>query len=260
MDRHLRTIGLSAPAILAEDPERLPPDRGFRRRPDGPTPGRPSRRRARLYRLATDVLIEMQAHAPPPGLPDPSTDDWADAAMLCLTEYRAGAIGEPPTLPRCDAALAHALRRWGDGPRVLIHRDYFASNILILPRPGLRRAGLIDFQLGQLGQPVYDLVSLLQDARRDVSPAVEAAMKAHFVSGHPCRQRLRAGLCRLGQPAGPAYPGHLRPTLPQRGPGGIHRPPAPCGTRPQAQPRNTPPSKPSSVTVTAFCPNRPPTS
>ena len=36
--------------------------------------------------------------------------------------------------------------------------------------------GVIDFQLGQMGQPVYDLVSLLQDARRDVPAPSERDM------------------------------------------------------------------------------------
>jgi N-acetylmuramate 1-kinase len=46
----------------------------------------------------------------------------------------------------------------------------------------MARVGLLDFQLGQLGQPGYDLVSLLQDARRDVSPATEARMIARFAA------------------------------------------------------------------------------
>jgi N-acetylmuramate 1-kinase len=43
------------------------------------------------------------------------------------------------------------------------------------------RVGLLDFQLAQMGQPGYDLVSLLQDARRDVSAETEAAMVARFL-------------------------------------------------------------------------------
>jgi hypothetical protein len=65
----------------------------------------------------------------------------------------------------------------------LILRDFHAENLLWLPgREGLARVGLLDFQLGQLGQPGYDLVSLLQDARRDVDPATEAAMTLRFAS------------------------------------------------------------------------------
>ncbi|MBN8632942.1 MAG: phosphotransferase, partial [Rhodobacterales bacterium] len=81
------------------------------------------------------------------------------------------------------ATLAAALTAHADGPRVLILRDYHAENLLWLPgRVGLARVGLLDFQLGQLGQPGYDLVSLLQDARRDVAPGTEAAMVARFAA------------------------------------------------------------------------------
>ncbi len=71
--------------------------------------------------------------------------------------------------------------RHADGPRVMILRDYHAENLLWLPeRDGIRRVGLLDFQLAQMGQPGYDLVSLLQDARRDVTAETEAAMIRRF--------------------------------------------------------------------------------
>ena len=66
---------------------------------------------------------------------------------------------------------------------MLILRDFHAENLLWLPgRDGLARVGLLDFQLGQMGQPGYDLVSLLQDARRDVMPGTEATMIARFAA------------------------------------------------------------------------------
>jgi aminoglycoside/choline kinase family phosphotransferase len=51
---------------------------------------------------------------------------------------------------------------------------------------GLTAQGLLDFQDALVGHPAYDLVSLLQDARRDVSPATEAAMLDHYLAatGH----------------------------------------------------------------------------
>jgi aminoglycoside/choline kinase family phosphotransferase len=41
--------------------------------------------------------------------------------------------------------------------------------------------GLLDFQDALQGHPAYDLVSILQDARRDVTPQIEAAMIAHYI-------------------------------------------------------------------------------
>jgi N-acetylmuramate 1-kinase len=61
-------------------------------------------------------------------------------------------------------------------PPVLVLRDYHVDNIILLDREGLKRLGLLDFQDALAGHPAYDLVSLLQDARRDVSPELEARM------------------------------------------------------------------------------------
>jgi aminoglycoside/choline kinase family phosphotransferase len=51
---------------------------------------------------------------------------------------------------------------------------------MLIDRPEVRGLGLLDFQDALAGHPAYDLVSLLQDARRDVSPELELAMLAHY--------------------------------------------------------------------------------
>ena len=53
-------------------------------------------------------------------------------------------------------------------------RDYHAENLMLID--GSDSLGLLDFQDALVGHPSYDLVSLLQDARRDVDPVLEAAM------------------------------------------------------------------------------------
>jgi len=184
MARHLCALGLSAPAILAED---LPlglmllEDLGddLYARLLAADPGR----EAELYAPAVDVLLRLHSAPPPPGLPDLSAGDWATAAGFALDWYAFAATGAKPDGTDFHAALTTALATHADGPRVLILRDYHAENLLWLPgRPGLARVGLLDFQLGQLGQPGYDLVSLLQDARRDVRAETEAAMVARFAA------------------------------------------------------------------------------
>ena len=101
------------------------------------------------------------------------------------------------------------LQAHADGPRVMILRDYHAENLLWLPeRDGLARVGLLDFQLAQMGQPGYDLVSLLQDARRDVAAGVEAAM-IRAVRGRDRGRRGRRSApayAVLGRAAGAADP------------------------------------------------------
>ena len=180
--RHLCGIGLSPPEILAEDYAHgflLIEDLG-----DGlfarliaadPTLETP------LYAAATDVLIHLHQHAAPPDLPDLSAQDWATAASFVLDWYAFAATGRSPDPAMFVTVLSDLMRTHADGPRVMILRDYHAENLLWLPnRAGVARVGLLDFQLAQMGQPGYDLVSLLQDARRDVGPDTEAAMIARF--------------------------------------------------------------------------------
>lgn len=127
-------------------------------------------REAPLMQAAVDVLIHLQSA--PANLPDLTADQWAQTAML-------GIVGDAAPL---QSALSAALRAHADVPRVLILRDYHGENLLFLPeRAGLAQIGLLDFQTAQMGQPAYDLVSLLQDARRDVSPATEADLCQYFI-------------------------------------------------------------------------------
>ncbi|MEP2427182.1 MAG: phosphotransferase, partial [Tateyamaria sp.] len=71
--------------------------------------------------------------------------------------------------------------------KVLIQRDYHAENLLWLPeRQGAAQVGLLDFQDAVLGHPAYDLVSVMQDARRDLAPDTAPNMIRYFLdqSGH----------------------------------------------------------------------------
>ena len=175
---HLSGIGLSAPNCYAQDL-----DNGFLLLEDlgdtiyasllktDPT------LESSLYTAATQVLAHLQSQPPAQKLANLTTQDWADAACLAIDWYRFAITGDHADPADFRNALTDVLSDHADGPRVMILRDYHAENLLWLPdRPGLACVGLLDFQLAQLGQPGYDLVSLLQDARRDVSRETEAAM------------------------------------------------------------------------------------
>jgi aminoglycoside/choline kinase family phosphotransferase len=91
-----------------------------------------------------------------------------------------------------EAIWAPIRARAEAGASVFIHRDFHAENLLWLPeREGYQRVGLIDFQDALKGHPSWDLHSLLQDARRDVSPDIEATALEHYFS-------LRSGIDRDG--------------------------------------------------------------
>lgn len=180
--RHLRSLGLSAPDCLAEDLEAgflLLEDLGdgvfARLATADPACEAP------LYLAAVQALVVLQGPAAPAGLLNLTAGDWAEAAGFALDWYRLGITGDAGARAAFVAVLTEALEGHADGPRVLILRDYHAENLLWLPeRVGVARVGLLDFQLGQMGQPGYDLISLLQDARRDVSHETMAAARGAF--------------------------------------------------------------------------------
>jgi N-acetylmuramate 1-kinase len=179
---HLLGIGLSAPRLLAKDLAHgflLLEDFGdavfARLAEDDPS------QEGLLYGVATDALIALQAEPPLAGIPDLVTEEWARAAAFALDCYRFAAMGDRADTAPFVRCLGDLIARYGDGPRVMVLRDYHTENLIWLPgRVDAARAGLLDFQLAQMGQPVYDLVSLLQDARRDVGAATDAMVKRTF--------------------------------------------------------------------------------
>lgn len=63
----------------------------------------------------------------------------------------------------------------------LVLRDFHAENLIWLPgRVETARIGLLDFQDALFGHPAYDLVSLIEDARRDVAPDLAKPLKDRF--------------------------------------------------------------------------------
>ncbi len=184
--RHLGSLGLSAPAILAQDTQAgllLLEDLGdalFARVLEDTPALEPE-----LYRAATDLLVDLHRHAPPPGLAPYDPPLMADLAALALDWYHHGATGDGNAALRARlcAMLETHLAALPEADSVLIQRDYHAENLLWLPdRAGVARVGLLDFQDAMRGHRAYDLVSLLQDARRDVSPATADAMLAHYIA------------------------------------------------------------------------------
>ena len=197
--RHLSALGLSAPRVLAQDQAHgflLLEDLGdaLYARVLATDPAR----EWLLYAAATDVLSHLHRHPAPGGLSDLSADDWADAALFALDWYRFAATGGRVEGATFRTVLRDLIATHADGPRVLILRDYHAENLLWLPdRAGIARVGLLDFQLAQMGQPGYDLVSLLQDARRDVGPQTGAAMIARFAETADCDPAAFARACAV---------------------------------------------------------------
>jgi aminoglycoside/choline kinase family phosphotransferase len=99
-----------------------------------------------------------------------------------------------------DAVWGDVLAETDQRP-VLVLRDYHADNIMLLDEgAGPAGLGLLDFQDALAGHRAYDLVSLLEDARRDVPPRLASAMVDRFVAGEGVEDaaRFRAAYAILG--------------------------------------------------------------
>lgn len=144
-----------------------------------------------LYRAAVEILARLHREAAPenlaPGLPLFAYDEIALIAEtdLMLEWFFPLALGRKAseTEYREHRALWRgALDSIADSERVFVHRDYHAQNLLWLPeRQGLARVGLIDFQDAVAGSRAYDLISLTEDARRDVSPELGEIAARHYL-------------------------------------------------------------------------------
>jgi hypothetical protein len=200
---YLRGRGLAAPKVLAVDAriglavlEDLGDDLFARLLERG------AAEEAELYGAAVDALLRLQEKEPPEALPT-NHGQWPllvydDLALKTgadlFVEWMPRLAAMPPldaaALEEWDALWAPVRARAEAGASVFAHRDYHAENLIWLPeRAGPARVGLLDFQDAVRAHPAWDLLSLLQDARRDVSPELEQAMLDRYLAARPGLQR-----------------------------------------------------------------------
>jgi hypothetical protein len=179
---HLLDRGFAPPRPLAVDRERgllLLEDFGDQR--VAPLLARDPTHERAIYETAVDTLARIAAQPAPQDLP-PYDDEAMTREVLLFPEWYAPAleieVDEGSYLPAWREAWGDVLRVASDNP-VMVLRDYHADNLMVLP--GRSELGLLDFQDALAGHPAYDLVSLLQDARRDVPPELEEAMIERYV-------------------------------------------------------------------------------
>lgn len=181
---HLNGLGLSAPRVFAMDDasrSMLIEDFGANRFSDMliADPGLENS----LYSCAVDAILTASL-APAPSLDPLTASGMAQDAMLTFEWYAPGA---PSGI---EEQLRILFERTLSPPTALIQRDVHAENLMWLGgRDGPARVGFLDFQDARLAQPLYDIVSLVTDARRDVSPEV-------------AEQAFQTTAGRLGRPLG----------------------------------------------------------
>jgi aminoglycoside/choline kinase family phosphotransferase len=189
--------GLRAPRILAEDAPRglvLLEDFGEVRMREYLDQWTDDERA--VYQAAIDALIEL--HRLPPGpFRDYSLAEYQREAKLLVDWYCPAQnlyVDGPGYAAAWEEVLSPMLPR--QRPGVVVLRDYHAENIMLLG--SLHSQGLLDFQDALVGHPAYDLVSLLQDARRDVAPALEAEMLDYYTGKVAPGPDFLADYARLG--------------------------------------------------------------
>lgn len=191
VDRGLRALGYSAPAIWGEDLDvglLVLEDLGREGivDADGPIPER--------YAEAALLLADLHGKDLPSTLPVAEGVDHAlppydrDALLIeaeLLVDWYAPHLAGTALSGSARAEFANL---WAETVEEVLAasttwtlRDYHSPNLMWLPsRAGLARVGLLDFQDAVLGHPAYDLVSLLQDARVTVPAELELRLLAAY--------------------------------------------------------------------------------
>lgn len=194
----LAAAGLSAPEILAADGDAqlaLVEDFGDRQFSAAIAEAGTSGTAEALYARAVDALVQLHRAWPEaqlarqPGLPVWDVPRFVEQGLLiCEVAWplRFGRDCPAEVTAALRAALAEALAPAAALPRSLLLRDLEAQNVMLLPgRPGTRGLGFLDFQDGGIGPVLYDLTSLLQDARRDEPAAFAREMRLRYCRAFP---------------------------------------------------------------------------
>lgn len=189
ISEHLRDLGLRAPAIHFKDLENgllILEDFGddtythlFNKGHD-PKP---------LYEMAVDALVHLHKHPQRSDIELPPYDDkqMVDEAMLLLDWYLPSLTGKKTTQEMKDS-FADVWRglfaKLPKDQQTLVLRDYHVDNLMLAADgDGIEKCGILDFQDALIGQFSYDLMSLLEDARRDVPKDLKKHLYDRYLDG-----------------------------------------------------------------------------
>jgi aminoglycoside/choline kinase family phosphotransferase len=187
--------GFAAPAILASDLEQglvLIEDFGDARMREA-IDADPAATLS-FYEPAIDLLVELHRHPAGEVAPYDRTVLHREAALF--VDWYCPAIGLDVDREGWTRAWDTVVDRVHPADPVTVLRDYHAENLMLVGPD--RRLGLLDFQDALAGHPAYDLVSLLQDARRDVDEEVERVMLARYTDATGAGDDFRAAYHVLG--------------------------------------------------------------
>ena len=144
-----------------------------------------------LYAQATDLLAHL--HRQPNACLDALKPYDLDALMneaILLPDWFLPLISGNPVVSEARRRYQEIWERVFASlptPAIsLVLRDFHVDNLMRLPGDvPLQRIGLLDFQDALIGPMAYDLMSLLEDARRDFPPALAEQMKQRYFEAMP---------------------------------------------------------------------------
>ncbi len=205
--RYLAQLGFSAPRILADDARRgflLLEDLGddtytrvFEAGGD----------QDMLYDIAVETLVHLHelssAKTAPAEIPAYDMDRLLAEAILFIDWYMPAVGAEKNDEMRAayESAWRQAFSKVAEKRETLVLRDYHVDNLMWLPgRTGTARCGLLDFQDALIGARAYDLMSLIEDARRDVTHERANRLIAKYIAacGDVHETELRRDIAVLG--------------------------------------------------------------
>ena len=194
ISQHLLNCGISAPKIFNQDISLgliLMQDFGdellYKTVNDAPN------LELQLYRLAIDVLNQLQKSPPPKGVGSYFSPEMSKALATTLPWY-------------CDKGLSQEIQEeaeislskldWSNP--VLVLRDFHAQNLIYrYEQSGLAQMGVLDFQDAQLGHPLYDVTSLIHDARRILNPSVVSLLLQELTKAYRGQDDFRYAFATL---------------------------------------------------------------
>lgn len=191
--RHLFAQGFGVPEVLAEDPDAgllLLEDLGDDTYTRLLARGHSERE---LYTLAVDALIALHRLPARDAIPD-GVIPYGEARLIeevsRVNSWYRQLVGAPILSPHTERAFgdiwARVLPRAWKVPTSLVLFDFHIDNLMLVAgRSGLKACGILDFQDAVAGPVTYDLMSLLEDARRDISPPLVSEMKERYLAAFP---------------------------------------------------------------------------
>ena len=136
-----------------------------------------------LYRIAIDMLLRLRSLLPSKEISVVSTQNLQKMLEPFFDTYMPEESGMQPKKKLILEKLYCHLAELDCSLKTIGLRDCHSENLVFLSdRAGIKKVGLLDFQDAFLCHPAYDLVSLLQDARRDLSKNLEYRMIAYYLS------------------------------------------------------------------------------